>query len=97
VYFIAVLFFFFFSSSRRHTRFSRDWSSDVCSSDLSDRGVGGTRGARARLKYNCLSGGGEVVETGDNAVIVVTVRNHDRPVGWGGCTRTGSNGNRKPR
>src|SRR5690606_40724412 len=24
-----------FSSRRRHTRFSRDWSSDVCSSDLS--------------------------------------------------------------
>src|SRR5690606_41032130 len=23
-----------FSSRRRHTRFSRDWSSDVCSSDL---------------------------------------------------------------
>src|SRR5690606_40167769 len=28
-------FFVFFSSRRRHTRFSRDWSSDVCSSDLS--------------------------------------------------------------
>src|SRR5207302_8164179 len=25
---------FFFSSRRRHTRLSRDWSSDVCSSDL---------------------------------------------------------------
>src|SRR5690606_10222806 len=25
---------FFFSGRRRHTRFSRDWSSDVCSSDL---------------------------------------------------------------
>src|SRR5690606_40723736 len=30
----ASLFSFFFSSRRRHTRFSRDWSSDVCSSDL---------------------------------------------------------------
>src|SRR5882762_1656332 len=29
------LFFFFFSSRRRHTRFKCDWSSDVCSSDLS--------------------------------------------------------------
>src|SRR5690606_40001365 len=29
--------FFFFSSRRRHTRFSRDWSSDVCSSDLRGR------------------------------------------------------------
>src|SRR6266536_6291594 len=27
-------FFFFFSSRRRHTRSTRDWSSDVCSSDL---------------------------------------------------------------
>src|SRR5690606_40422410 len=30
------IFFFFFSSRRRHTRFSRDWSSDVCSSDLDE-------------------------------------------------------------
>src|SRR5256884_7273892 len=29
------MIFFFFSSRRRHTRCSRDWSSDVCSSDLS--------------------------------------------------------------
>src|SRR5215510_13062202 len=28
------MFFFFFSSRRRHTRWPRDWSSDVCSSDL---------------------------------------------------------------
>ena len=26
--------YFFFSSRRRHTRLRRDWSSDVCSSDL---------------------------------------------------------------
>src|SRR2546422_9039099 len=31
---IWFLCFFFFSSRRRHTRCSRDWSSDVCSSDL---------------------------------------------------------------
>src|SRR5215471_14799707 len=29
-----MFFFFFFSSRRRHTRSLRDWSSDVCSSDL---------------------------------------------------------------
>src|SRR3712207_1905114 len=34
---IGYLFFFFFSSRRRHTRYWRDWSSDVCSSDLSSR------------------------------------------------------------
>src|SRR5439155_15368997 len=30
----AGAFVFFFSSRRRHTRWPRDWSSDVCSSDL---------------------------------------------------------------
>src|SRR3712207_1067227 len=30
--------FFFFSSRRRHTRYWRDWSSDVCSSDLLGKG-----------------------------------------------------------
>src|SRR5947209_16454938 len=32
----TVILFFFFSSRRRHTRYWRDWSSDVCSSDLLD-------------------------------------------------------------
>src|SRR5258707_10848707 len=31
---MVALFVFFFSSRRRHTRYWRDWSSDVCSSDL---------------------------------------------------------------
>src|SRR2546421_7704626 len=31
---MLVLIIFFFSSRRRHTRSDRDWSSDVCSSDL---------------------------------------------------------------
>src|SRR5256886_8682236 len=35
VYYVLV---FFFSSRRRHTRFDCDWSSDVCSSDLSGGG-----------------------------------------------------------
>src|SRR3989440_1106988 len=33
-YCLSSVFFFFFSSRRRHTRSDRDWSSDVCSSDL---------------------------------------------------------------
>src|SRR3954466_15279482 len=32
---VSFVFCFFFSSRRRHTRLSCDWSSDVCSSDLS--------------------------------------------------------------
>src|SRR5215203_467536 len=34
---VSYLVFFFFSSRRRHTRYWRDWSSDVCSSDLDGR------------------------------------------------------------
>src|SRR5690554_6967366 len=34
-FYFFFFFFFFFSSRRRHTRCGRDWSSDVCSSDLS--------------------------------------------------------------
>src|SRR5258707_2695181 len=37
---VLVRFFFFFSSRRRHTRYWRDWSSDVCSSDLPKFTVG---------------------------------------------------------
>src|SRR3712207_7978673 len=37
---------FFFSSRRRHTRYWRDWSSDVCSSDLR---AGGALGGSSRL------------------------------------------------
>src|SRR2546421_214356 len=40
--------FFFFSSRRRHTRSDRDWSSDVCSSDLI---VFALVGAPAALRY----------------------------------------------
>src|SRR5260370_27722152 len=36
-----MVFCFFFSSRRRHTRFKCDWSSDVCSSDLTRRLVSG--------------------------------------------------------
>src|SRR6266542_6207565 len=34
LYFFSICDCFFFSSRRRHTRCYRDWSSDVCSSDL---------------------------------------------------------------
>src|SRR5215203_2887875 len=43
------VFFFFFSSRRRHTRYWRDWSSDVCSSDLPELvGWGGFKGPPTR-------------------------------------------------
>src|SRR5206468_9476906 len=44
-------FLFFFSSRRRHTRSDRDWSSDVCSSDL----INGPRSkCFIRFKHECI-------------------------------------------
>src|SRR2546430_3087549 len=40
--------FFFFSSRRRHTRFDCDWSSDVCSSDLTQATIEAHRSAWRR-------------------------------------------------
>src|SRR2546422_5342180 len=52
--------FFFFSSRRRHTRCSRDWSSDVCSSDL----VGHPGARRALVLHDqSLAGAAAVSDT----------------------------------
>src|SRR5204863_6310153 len=48
---------FFFSSRRRHTRSLRDWSSDVCSSDLTDQCTG---------SGDCPSGGPDLLAAGYN-------------------------------
>src|SRR5215813_14858113 len=62
--------FFFFSSRRRHTRCGRDWSSDVCSSDLAAdqneakltvRGVPDHPGVAARL-FGPVAAAGIVVD-----------------------------------
>src|SRR6266852_7454667 len=55
---VLIIFFFFFSSRRRHTRCYRDWSSDVCSSDLPGETVflGGRRLCAAAARG---VGGGE--------------------------------------
>src|SRR5437660_12398333 len=55
-----LFFFFFFSSRRRHTRWPRDWSSDVCSSDLGGLLYWGQgRGTKAeRLPLLLLIAGG---------------------------------------
>src|SRR2546422_4454330 len=66
--------FFFFSSRRRHTRCSRDWSSDVCSSDLH----GTQKGAEALFeKGNCLA----EIGNDDAAVKAYTAAlpHHDSP------------------
>src|SRR3712207_2853590 len=65
------LVFFFFSSRRRHTRYWRDWSSDVCSSDLyEDRAKKTTRAVAELLDLAGVSfavlGNGETC-SGDQA------------------------------
>src|SRR5215217_8790986 len=51
-----LLVFFLFSSRRRHTRYWRDWSSDVCSSDLLRPLAGGR--ALPHVPGRSLGGGG---------------------------------------
>src|SRR5207253_7542522 len=56
---------FFFSSRRRHTRWPRDWSSDVCSSDLLQtgprlrRGLFSFDGQAALLQLRVVAGVGQ--------------------------------------
>src|SRR5437879_11832490 len=52
---LLFLFFFFFSSRRRHTRYIGDWSSDVCSSDLSRDNCTRAISDRSPRRY-CRSG-----------------------------------------
>src|SRR2546429_6413353 len=69
----ALWFFFFFSSRRRHTRCSRDWSSDVCSSDLLDhRGMGKAQvGPSLVLRYRRVDPGQAAhVRLVDDALVV---------------------------
>src|SRR2546421_7580962 len=63
---------FFFSSRRRHTRSDRDWSSDVCSSDLDQLGEALSLNEAHRVEMDAaLAAGGEdvddvgVIELGD--------------------------------
>src|SRR3712207_9173616 len=51
---------FFFSSRRRHTRYWRDWSSDVCSSDLPRAAPArAARGQGPRLRHGHDARGAE--------------------------------------
>src|SRR6267154_1948088 len=58
--------FFFFSSRRRHTRWTGDWSSDVCSSDLNIEGVDihGRVKPKAKSLLNAIGGVLRVVAVG---------------------------------
>src|SRR5699024_11683685 len=91
-------FSFFFSSRRRHTRSKRDWSSDVCSSDLNDAGGGlvgnfdfvGLKGLLAAAPLGGVAGESAGIPplafVGFQAVfaiITVALRSEERRVGKG--------------
>src|SRR5215213_10657582 len=63
-------YFFFFSSRRRHTRLVSDWSSDVCSSDLTQR-----------VKDFLLNAAVLILILGVSAFITGCVRSEERRVG----------------
>src|SRR5256885_2616981 len=57
-------FFFFFSSRRRHTRLQGDWSSDVCSSDLTVAATfTQTKNPRHPEGYGLIIGGSRLGDT----------------------------------
>src|SRR5438067_3598941 len=60
-----MFFFFFFSSRRRHTRSKRDWSSDVCSSDLAASVV--------KSNSSATCSGGQASTSGSAQLVGLTV------------------------
>src|SRR5204862_4953557 len=81
---ICCLFFFvfFFSSRRRHTRSLRDWSSDVCSSDLTSFA---TRPSPARILPSTSS---ELASSKTCASVAPLERSHSQPVTRRGRSNT---------
>src|SRR5258707_4036100 len=88
--------YFFFSSRRRHTRYWRDWSSDVCSSDLEEMPFATHGGLavhhtfpldgeyvfRMRLKRNATVGTIEGIEEDTNQIeLRLDHRSEERRVG----------------
>src|SRR2546422_3164862 len=73
-----LLLFFFFSSRRRHTRCSRDWSSDVCSSDLELREIRIREGARNESASEDLRA--DVLREETRGLLAVLTRRDDEDV-----------------
>src|SRR5438105_11990598 len=90
--FIYLFLCFFFSSRRRHTRSTRDWSSDVCSSDLSRIYIVDTKPDPTQAKIHKIIEPKEVfkktgysrphtVHRGPEGIYVSTLRSEERRVG----------------
>src|SRR5947209_16683447 len=81
-----MFFFFFFSSRRRHTRYWRDWSSDVCSSDLfadltNAEFARASLEVRGQLKLRSFKSGEIICDEHERSDAVYLVRSEERRVG----------------
>src|SRR5207302_7471462 len=72
---------FFFSSRRRHTRFSRDWSSDVCSSDLGEQLMALQLGGKVEPSTEREYGPAQVT-VGENCGIFSAFKNGEETGVW---------------
>src|SRR5699024_3552847 len=70
---IFVIVFVFFSSRRRHTRSKRDWSSDVCSSDLLRKKI-----QEAGLDIPVTNASISKLQDDPNTLVVTQIELHDR-------------------
>src|SRR5699024_11910474 len=74
---IVTLFMFFFSGRRRHTRSKRDWSSDVCSSDLGSKKLAAQPGLAdtlGRPRYEVLPLSGAEAQVTEHVPADATVK-----------------------
>src|SRR5207245_5744891 len=86
---------FLLSSRRRHTRCYRDWSSDVCSSDLALAAAEAAGGGERRREALLQVGAGQHAERGRRRIareiladdLAVVVRSEERRVGKGSRSR----------
>src|SRR5437868_14353993 len=84
---------FFFSSRRRHTRSKRDWSSDVCSSDLASQDLDGKEPEAIKAIVETLASATQRVQRENQTLesqladTTAEVRSEERRVGKEGRSR----------
>src|SRR5437660_7477433 len=79
IFLLLFFFFFFFSSRRRHTRWPRDWSSDMCSSDL--KRIITERNEASHGAVSNISGSNQLVAYADFVETLCLCRSEERRVG----------------
>src|SRR5437763_15707383 len=81
------LSFFFFSSRRRHTRYIGDWSSDVCSSDLTSTALVMVMTVGLAFFYGGLVRPKNALNTMMMSIVALGLRSEERRVGKEGRSR----------